>query len=66
MLVTKIAESYANALISLATSTQSLEFITQDVNQLLELFKENPDLKVCLANPFFQKRIKKDNFKYRN
>jgi len=29
------------------------------VNQLLELFKENPDLKVCLANPFFKKELKK-------
>jgi F-type H+-transporting ATPase subunit delta len=59
MLVTKIAESYAKALISLATSTKTLEFVTQDVNELLKIFHQNPDLKKALANPFYQKQLKK-------
>ena len=42
MLVTKIAESYAKALISIAISNNKLEFVTEDINELLDLFRNAP------------------------
>jgi F-type H+-transporting ATPase subunit delta len=63
MLVTKIAESYAKALISIAISNNKLEFVTEDINELLDLFKKNKELKNFLIHPFHKKESKKQLLK---
>ena len=45
MLASKISESYAKALLSLAISTNNIKLITNDINQILNILKKNPQLK---------------------
>lgn len=59
MLSTKIAEPYAYALIDLAISTDTLQFITDDVNNLMQIFEENITLREYLINPLYPKSSKK-------
>jgi F0F1-type ATP synthase delta subunit len=41
MLMSKVADPYASALLNLASSTNTLDTITSDINDLLELFDSN-------------------------
>jgi F-type H+-transporting ATPase subunit delta len=59
MLASKISESYAKALLSLAISTNKIELITNDINEILNILKNNPQLKKSLINPTLKKDIKK-------
>jgi F-type H+-transporting ATPase subunit delta len=56
----KIAESYAKALLSLAISTNTLQFITDDILKLIELFKKDSELIKWLKNPILKKNLKKE------
>ena len=46
MLMSKVADPYASALLNLASSTNTLDTITSDINDLLELFDSNEFSKV--------------------
>ena len=59
MLASKISESYAKALLSLAISTNNIKLITNDINEILNILKKNPQLKKSLINPTLKKDIKK-------
>lgn len=59
MLASKISESYAKALLSLAISTNNIKLITNDINQILNILKKNPQLKKSIINPTLKKDIKK-------
>lgn len=56
----KIAAPYASALFDLAISTHTVDVITKDVNELLQIFKENKNLVDYLSNPLHPKSSKKD------
>ena len=58
IIASKIAAPYASALLDLAISTHTVDFITADVNELLQIFKENKDLVDYLANPLYSKTAK--------
>jgi len=58
MIASKIAAPYASALLDLAISTHTVDFITADVNELLQIFKENKDLVDYLSNPLYSKTSK--------
>jgi len=59
MLNSKIAEPYASALLDLAVSTHTVDFITADVSDLLKIFNENEELVSYLTNPLYSKAAKK-------
>jgi F-type H+-transporting ATPase subunit delta len=59
MLTAKIAEPYAKALFKLAESTSTIDFITTDINSLLEIFNANKALSDYLTNPLYSKSSKK-------
>jgi F0F1-type ATP synthase delta subunit len=44
MLISKVADPYASALLTLASSTNTLDTVTSDINDLLELFDTNSEL----------------------
>ena len=44
MLISKVADPYASALLTLASSTNTLDTVTSDINDLLELFDSNENL----------------------
>ena len=60
MLMSKVADPYASALLNLASSTNTLDTITSDINDLLELFDSNENLVGYLRNPMYSKSSKKD------
>ena len=53
MLTSKVADPYASALLNLAASTNTLDTITSDINDLLELFDSNTNLVDYLSNPMY-------------
>ena len=53
MIASKIAAPYASALLYLAVSTHTVDFITADVNELLQIFKKNKDLVDYFSNPLY-------------
>ena len=53
MLMSKVADPYASALLNLASSTNTLDTITSDINDLLELFDSNENLVGYLSNPMY-------------
>jgi F-type H+-transporting ATPase subunit delta len=59
MINAKIAEPYAAALINLAISTHTLDLVTEDINELMELFECQPDLQDYLSNPLYSNASKK-------
>jgi|TARA_B110000090_G_C13377676_1_gene444531 F-type H+-transporting ATPase subunit delta len=59
ILTTKIAAPYAAALLELALNTHTVDFVTADVNELLQIFDTNPNLTDYLANPLYPKSSKK-------
>ena len=59
-ITTKIAEPYATALLDLAISTDTLQFITDDINKLMRIFEENSGLVEYLTNPLYPKTSKKE------
>jgi F-type H+-transporting ATPase subunit delta len=60
MSVSKIAAPYASALLDLAISTHTVDCITKDVNELLQVFNENKNLVDYLSNPLYPKSSKKN------
>jgi len=59
MLNSKIAEPYASALLDLAVETHTVDYITADVSDLLQIFNENEELVNYLTNPLYPKASKK-------
>jgi F-type H+-transporting ATPase subunit delta len=59
MLISKVADPYASALINLASTSNTLDTITSDINDLLELFDSNENLVGYLENPLYSKSSKK-------
>ena len=59
VLTSKIAEPYASALLNLAISTHTLDLVTADINDLLEIFSNSPELERYLASPLYTKEDKK-------
>jgi F-type H+-transporting ATPase subunit delta len=59
MLISKVADPYASALLTLASSTNTLDTVTSDINDLLELFDTNSELPEYLSNPLYTKTAKK-------
>lgn len=59
MLNSKIAEPYAAALLDLAVSTHTVDYITADISDLLKIFNENEELVNYLTNPLYSKAAKK-------
>jgi F0F1-type ATP synthase delta subunit len=57
--MSKVADPYANALLNLASSTNTLDTITSDINDLLELFGSNENLVGYLRNPMYSTSSKK-------
>jgi F0F1-type ATP synthase delta subunit len=49
----KIAEPYASALLDLAVSTHTVDYITADISDLLQIFNENEELVTYLTNPLY-------------
>ena len=50
---------YASALLDLAVSTHTVDYITADVSDLLKIFNENEELVTYLTNPLYSKSAKK-------
>ena len=59
ILTSKIAGPYAAALLDLAVTTHTVDFVTADVNDLLELFETNEELTTYLINPLYDASSKK-------
>jgi F-type H+-transporting ATPase subunit delta len=59
VLVSKISEPYAGALLELAKSKDSVDEITADVNDLLTLLVSVPELTSYLGNPVISNEKKK-------
>ena len=59
ILTSKIASPYAAALLDLAVSTHTVDFVTADINDLLELFETNEELTAYLSNPLYDAASKK-------
>ena len=59
ILSSKVADPYATALLNLASKTNTLDTITSDINDLLELFDSNENLVKYLENPLYSKSSKK-------
>ena len=58
MLKNQIAKPYAAALLDIGRSTNTLEFITNDINNLLENVFENQELIKYFKNPTYNKKAK--------
>ncbi|HEY9639797.1 MAG TPA: ATP synthase F1 subunit delta [Coleofasciculaceae cyanobacterium] len=55
----EIAEPYAQALMSLAQSSDQVDRIGEDVRSVLSLLAESKDLQTCLASPLIESEAKK-------
>jgi len=62
-IASKISTPYASALLELAVSTQTVDYVTTDINDLLKIFKENKNLTDYLTNPLYSKESKKSILK---
>ncbi|GBF80151.1 ATP synthase F1 subunit delta [Aphanothece sacrum] len=56
---TQVAEPYAQALMSLAQSQQSIESLGEDCRSLLELWNNSPDLREFINSPVTNEENKK-------
>ena len=59
-IVSKVAEPYAEALLDLAKSTDSLKETTNDMNIVSQFLANSSDLKKFLGNPLITKEAKKN------
>lgn len=59
IVTSEIAEPYAQALLSLARSNDSVEPIARSTSELLELLKESDELSAFLSNPLIEAETKK-------
>ncbi len=57
---TEIAEPYAQALLSVAQSSNELDRISNDVRALVQLLKDSPELSDFIANPVIKEGAKKE------
>ena len=57
---TKIAEPYADALLNIADSTGTIDLVTSDINELLNLLSSTEGLKGYLGSPTVTEAAKKD------
>ena len=55
----EIAEPYAQALMSLAQSSNQVDRIGEDVGSVLSVLSESQDLRTCLSSPLFDAAAKK-------
>lgn len=55
----EIAEPYAQALMSLAQSSNQVDRIGEDVSSVLSVLSESQDLRTCLSSPLFEADVKK-------
>ena len=53
----KLVDPYAEALLNLADSNGSVDIVTADVKEILDLLGATPDLKDYLANPKKHEKI---------
>jgi len=60
IIVSKVAEPYAEALLSLAQANDSLKGMTNDMNIVSQFLTNSNDLKKFLANPLITKEAKKN------
>ena len=60
IVVSKVAEPYAEALLSLAKANGSLKETTNDMNIVSQFLANSSDLKKFLANPVIAKGAKKN------
>jgi F-type H+-transporting ATPase subunit delta len=60
IVVSKVAEPYAEALLSLAQANGSLKEMTNDINIVSQFLTNSSDLKKFLANPLITKEAKKN------
>jgi F-type H+-transporting ATPase subunit delta len=63
MLIKKVVEPYASALIKIAVDTETIDYVTSDIQNLLKIFKSNNELKNYLKNPIYSKQSKKNILK---
>jgi F-type H+-transporting ATPase subunit delta len=60
IIVSKVAEPYAEALLSLAQANDNLKEVTNDMNIVSQFLTNSSDLKKFLANPLITKEAKKN------
>jgi len=60
IVLSKVAEPYAEALLDLAKSNDSLKETAQDINLISTFLSNSSDLKDFLKNPFFTRNAKKN------
>jgi len=58
----EIAQPYASALVELASLTKTPDLITADLYKVVEIFKQNYELRQFLLNPLQSKTVKKKLF----
>jgi len=63
IVVSKVAEPYAEALLDLATSNDTLKETTNDMNIVSQFLANSSDLKKFLSNPLITKEAKKNVLK---
>jgi len=63
IVVSKVAEPYAEALLDLAKSTNTLKEITNDINIVSQFLENSVDLKKFLENPLVTREAKKNVIK---
>ena len=63
IVVSKVAEPYAEALLGLATSNDTLKETTNDMNIVSQFLANSSDLKKFLSNPLITKEAKKNVLK---
>ena len=55
----EIAQPYAAALVELANLTKTPDLITTDLYKIVDIFKQNYELRQFLLNPLQSKTVKK-------
>jgi F-type H+-transporting ATPase subunit delta len=60
IVLSKVAEPYAEALLDLAKSNDSLKGITNDMNIVSQFLANSSDLKKFLGNPLITREAKKN------
>ena len=58
----EIAQPYASALVELASLTKTPDLITEDLTKIVDIFKQNYELRQFLLNPLQSKTVKKKLF----
>ncbi|MBI4781997.1 MAG: F0F1 ATP synthase subunit delta [Oscillatoriophycideae cyanobacterium NC_groundwater_1537_Pr4_S-0.65um_50_18] len=59
LVAAEISEPYAQALMSVAQSSDQVDRIGEDVGSVLSVLSESQDLRTCLASPLFEAEVKK-------